>query len=234
MIIGFSPTIDGWRSSLKSTYTSALEKSGAVPILLPYTERPHVLSEYARLCDGIIFTGGTDIASERYGESGIYDRQVCPKRDEWELDFFRIFFETGKPILGICRGMQLINVALGGTLWGDLESQLGTRLPHNQEPPYDKPSHRVRIIKDTPLYNILKKDLILTNSAHHQSVKRLGVGLSPMAFSTDGVTEAIYHRRHPFVIGVQWHPECSYESSEESREIFKNFTKSCCKTIKKQ
>lgn len=129
-----------------------------------------------------------------------------------------------KPILGICRGIQFINAALGGTLWQDLPSQHPSDVNHHQNPPYNIPTHDVRILRGTPLHNCLGTEFLPVNSYHHQAVSRLASGLSAMAVSPDGLTEALYKPDQRFLWALQWHPEFSWQTDENSRKIFRAFT----------
>ena len=128
-----------------------------------------------------------------------------------------------KPILGICRGIQMINALLGGTLYQDLPTQHPSDIDHHQTPPYDVPVHDVIIKKDSPLYECLGSDRISVNSYHHQAVKDVAPCLEVMAESEDGIVEALYKPSYSFLWAVQWHPEFSYKKDGNSRKIFKAF-----------
>jgi putative glutamine amidotransferase len=132
-----------------------------------------------------------------------------------------------KPALGICRGIQLINAALGGKLYQDLPTQHPSDVEHHQSPPYDIPVHDVAIVKDSPLYQCLKTGRLFVNSYHHQAVKTLAESLKVMAEAPDGTIEAVYMPGHCFLWAVQWHPEFSWRTDEHSRKIFKDFIKHC-------
>ena len=132
-----------------------------------------------------------------------------------------------KPVLGICRGIQFINAALGGTLYQDLPLQHSSDIEHHQSPPYDIPVHEVAIVKDSPLYQCLKTGRLFVNSYHHQAVKTLAESLKVMAEAPDGTIEAVYMPGHCFLWAVQWHPEISWRTDEHSRKIFKDFITHC-------
>lgn len=139
---------------------------------------------------------------------------------------FKEFFKKDKPILGICRGIQFINVALGGKLYQDLPTQKPSSIEHHQQPPYDRPIHEVVLIKDTPLWNCLQIERMKVNSYHHQAIKELAKTLRVTAMSADGLIEAVNMPSHRFMWAVQWHPEFSYKTDINSRKIFKSFVDS--------
>lgn len=130
-------------------------------------------------------------------------------------------------MLGICRGIQFLNVHLGGTLYQDLPAEHPTAANHHQTPPYDVPVHSVTLTAGSPLWTLLGKDALAVNSLHHQAIKTLAPGLAAMAVSEDGLTEAVCLPDKRFVWAVQWHPEFSFRVNEDSRKIFKVFIESC-------
>ena len=148
-------------------------------------------------------------------------------RDELEFKVFQRAIDTSKPILAICRGAQLVNVALDGTLYQDIPSELHTRISHRQSEPKFSPSHDVRIIVDTPLYEMMKTEQIKANSFHHQAIKTLGKGLEVMALADDGIVEAFYSTGEQYLRAYQWHPERLYETDIYNRRIFDDFIESC-------
>ena len=140
-----------------------------------------------------------------------------------EEKLLALALETDKPVLGICRGIQFLNAAMGGSLYQDLPTQKPSDLEHHQTPPYDIPVHRVTLVPSSPLQNLLQVSELSVNSYHHQAIHRLSQRLIPMAYSTDGLIEAVYMPDHRFVWGVQWHPEFSHKTDENSRKILKAF-----------
>ncbi|EDS72173.1 gamma-glutamyl-gamma-aminobutyrate hydrolase family protein [Anaerofustis stercorihominis] len=227
-IIGIVPLYDEYKDSywMLPGYMTCLEESGAVPIMLPLTINDKTIDELVDMCDGFLFSGGHDVNPELYNEKKKPECQnICIKRDEMEKILFNKVITMNKPILGICRGLQLINVLLGGSLYQDLESEL--KINHKQKPPYDESFHKVDIIQDTPLYNILNKDKIDVNSCHHQAVKELSSKLKVMAVSEDKVIEGAYMEDKKFVLAVQWHPECNYKKEDTSVKIIKEFINNC-------
>ena len=227
VIIGILAQIDNEKETkISNTYIRALESCGAVPIVLPYTDNENTLNEFINICDGFLFSGGCDIAPERYGERpSMLCGESQPYRDEFELSIFERAYRSGKPIMGICRGEQLINVALGGTLYQDIPSEVNTSLLHSQSEPKHLPSHRVLVKEGTPLYELLGKEFIAANSFHHQAVKELGKNLEIMALSDDGIVEAVYLRGEQYIRAYQWHPERLSYSDDKNKMLFEDFIK---------
>ena len=226
-VIGVMPLWDDEKDSIWMLpgYFDGIIREGGIPLMIPFLENVEDLDRIAGLCDGFLLTGGHDVAPELYNETPLQDNVCCcRKRDEMELFILRSAIENDKPVLGICRGIQFINAALGGTLYQDIPTQYPSDIQHHQEPPYNVPVHGVKIVKDTPLYECLHTDFLQVNSYHHQAVRRIAPGLEEMAISTDGLVEALYMPSHRFLWAVQWHPEFSYETDENSRKIFRSFT----------
>ena len=209
-VIGVMPLYDSERKSvwMLPGYLRALEKCGAAPIVLPLTLDARLLYEYALLCDGFLLTGGQDVDPKIYGETPL-PQCGTPNETRDQTDYLILCYamEHNLPLLGICRGIQLINAGLGGTLWQDLPSQTGTKIMHSQPPPRDIPVHDVRIIPGTPLHELLKTEKLAVNSFHHQGVKDAAPGVTVMAVAEDGLAEAIAVNGKDFIWGVQWHPE---------------------------
>ena len=231
LIIGLIGSVDDNKvTSVNHSYVSFVEKCGALPIILPYVTSEDMLEEFAALCDGFVFMGGVDVDPIHYGEE---KKEKCGTvhkyRDELELAFFKKAIATDKPIIGICRGAQLINVALGGTLYQDLPSEVGGDIMHSQKEPPTEPTHGVNLTYGTPLMELLGKKRIFVNSTHHQAVKTLGKGLSLMARADDGVFESAYLEGERYLRVYQWHPEKLFDGCEESRIILDDFIKACAR-----
>ena len=215
-------------NKLNYTYIDAVVKGGGVPIILPILKNLDDLDKYLDSVDGIIFTGGEDISPLLFGEDPTKEVDtICYDRDKIELELFKRAYSRGMPILGICRGLQLINVALGGTLYQDINSQLPNSLGHISTYSIEGGYHSIDIINDTILYDILGKEKINVNSQHHQSVKELGKNLRVNALSSDGVIEGIETTTGNFVLGVQFHPEAMIEETKEFINIFEYFILYC-------
>lgn len=185
-----------WFNELNNAYTDALFRAGGVPLLTCGL----CAEEMAQLCDGLLLSGGADLDPVLYGEEILNDTvKIKPERDAFELELFRAFCERGKPVFGICRGCQVINVALGGTLYQDLVEQKG--LVH-----FDvQLRHRVHAEEGSVLWKCFG-ETFFTNSTHHQSVKDIAPGLRVTARSAEGIVEAFEHESLP-VFATQFHPE---------------------------
>ncbi len=227
-VIGVMPLWDDDKNSIWMLpgYLEGIKHAGGVPIILPMTTDKDDLSQIIGMCDGYLFTGGHDVSPEIYHEKPISQSVICCKeRDEMESVILESAINSDKPVLGICRGIQFINAVLGGTLYQDIPTQHPSEIEHHQSPPYDVPVHKVTIVRDSPLYDCLKAEEISVNSYHHQAIKDLAPGLSVMAVSPDGLTEAICMPEHRFLWAVQWHPEFSYKTDSNSQKIFNVFVK---------
>lgn len=191
---------------LPRAYPDAVLSAGGLPLLLPQGDAA-ATGAWLSLCDGIVIAGGAfDIAPERYGEKrrpGLGPVNEGRTGFEWAL--CQSALAAGLPLLGVCGGMQLLNVVRGGTLHQDLRSELG--LSHEQPPPKDAPSHEVEIVSGTLLAGLVGPEPLRANSTHHQAVDRPGAGVLVSARACDGVVEAIELPEHSFALGVQWHPE---------------------------
>ena len=208
-------------------YMDGIMQAGGIPVMFPFSSDEQELEQLVNMCDGFLFTGGHDVCPELYHEApleGLVDS--CSKRDAMESIVLRKAIERDKPVLGICRGIQFINAYLGGTLYQDLPSQHPSELSHRQPAPYDRPSHDVTITEGSLLHDCIGSSLLAVNSCHHQAVKDLSPQLEAMAFSPDGLVEAAYMPGKRFLWAVQWHPEFSYRTDENSRKIFRAFADS--------
>jgi len=219
-VIGITPDYDNTdqRYKIHQDYISAVLSAGGCPILLfPQSEIPPFL-------DGIILSGGGDIDPLFFGEEPLFQSgEISPLRDAFELSLCEKAMKQQLPILGICRGMQIINIALGGTIFQDISVQTNSNLKHSQQAPREYATHSIFIEKNSLLFSLWEKEKTTINSFHHQAVDRLGKGLMSTAKSQDGLTEAIEHRESPFVLGVQWHPEAM--RTEEQKKLFTAFLK---------
>jgi putative glutamine amidotransferase len=233
-LIGITPDLDpGDRDPnkrgeptyfLRARYIKAIEDLGGVPVILPLARDRKVRRQILRGLQGLLLTGsGPDLPPKLYGERQKFEyRLVSRPRYEFELDMARLAAESKLPVLGICGGMQAINVAFGGSLIQDIPSQVSTALPHRGARATHF-AHRVRVTPKTLLHRIVKQPAIRVNSSHHQSVKRVAPAFVASATAPDGVIEAIEARSHPFLLGVQWHPEFLYDHDEVQRRLFRAF-----------
>lgn len=209
-------------------YSLALEQAGASPVILPPTSDRDTLVRYVQTFDGFLFPGGHDLDPSLYsGPPSEKLGPLCPQRDGMERQLFPLALESRKPLLGICRGIQLFNSMLGGDLYQDIPTEHPSEIEHHETPPYDKVAHQVTVGESTLLEKILCVRELGVNSYHHQGIKRLGRDLQVNAVAPDGMVEAVSIANHPFALAVQWHPEFSYQSDENSRKIFKAFVDAC-------
>ncbi len=192
--------------AIRENYLSCLYKYGAIPF--PLFHETTINNSLIKILDGLVITGGNfDINPELYAENDDGSRNIKDKRTKFEIDIFHKFLETTKPILGICGGQQLMNVASGGNLIQDINKSIQTSIFHEQENPRNEVSHKIQIMKSSKLYKIINSENIEVNSAHHQSVNKLGNNFVSCATAPDGIIEGIEHINHPWCIGLQWHPE---------------------------
>lgn len=225
-IIGVTPLFDRERDSywMLPGYLEGLEQAGALPIVLPLPEALDDLTPLVSLCDGLLFTGGQDVSPTLYGETPKPTcGEVCPARDRVEQALLQLALERDLPVLGICRGIQFLNAVLGGTLYQDLPTEHPSQTQHHMTPPYDRAVHTVTLQPGTPLAELLGTEHIGVNSYHHQAVKTLAPCLTEMAWSEDGLIEAVCLPEKRFVWAVQWHPEFAFRVDEHSRKIFGAF-----------
>ncbi len=225
-IIGVMPLWDDEKDSIWMLpgYMDGIIEAGGTPVIFPFSDDAEEISRLVKLCDGILFTGGHDVSPGLYREEPLPGLvSCCEKRDVMESVVLRAAMELDRSILGICRGIQFINAALGGSLYQDLPTQHPSGVEHHQSAPYDVPIHNVEIKENTPLAKCLGVNHLAVNSCHHQAVKKLAPGLESMATSPDGLVEALYMPARKFLWAVQWHPEFSYKSDANSRKIFKSF-----------
>ena len=227
-IIGVTPLWDEEKNSywMLPGYLEGVKEAGAIPVILPLTADGTDIAQLMVLCDGFLFTGGQDVDPRLYGEAmKPFCGELCPARDAMEQELLRRALEQDKPVLGICRGLQFLNAALGGTLYQDLPTEHPSEIRHSMKPPYDRTAHTVHIWPLTPLAALLEKTELGVNSCHHQAIKSLAPGLVEMARSEDDLIEAVYIPGKTFVWAVQWHPEMSLYTDEDSREIFEVFVR---------
>lgn len=229
-IIGVMPLWDDEKESLWMLpgYMDGIDQAGGLPVVLHMTSDADRIEQLCSLCSGFLFTGGHDVSTDIYGEEPIPGKvAACRKRDEMETKVLDIALAEDKPVLGICRGIQFINAALGGSLYQDLPLQHPSGVDHHMSPPYDRAVHKVRLLSGTPLAELLGIEETGVNSYHHQAVKKLSEKLTAMAISEDGLTEAAYMPGKKYVWALQWHPEFSYKTDGNSRKIFRSFVEAC-------
>jgi putative glutamine amidotransferase len=228
-LVGVMPLWDERKQSLWMLpgYMEGLVQAGAIPIIFPLSENASDLSALLEMCQGILFTGGQDVSPRVYGETPLNDSvSCCPQRDRMESIILDLAIEANKSVLGICRGIQFINAALGGTLYQDLPLQHPSNIDHHQKPPYDVPAHGVHLQPRSPIYSLLGKEDIRVNSYHHQAIKNIAPKLDIMGVSDDNLIEAVYMPDKKFFWAVQWHPEFDFHKNLDDKKIFDAFVSS--------
>jgi putative glutamine amidotransferase len=220
--------------SIRNSYMEAMFACGGFPLFLPIIGIEELWLQAAREMDGFLFTGGGDVSPSRYGEETLQCcGEISPLRDAMELDLLNAILPTGKPILGVCRGIQLLNVGLGGTLYQDIYLQNAQPIlqQHTQKLPDSLPAHDVIIEEGSLLHRIAKTTRLPVNTLHHQAVKDCAPGLHAVARSSTGLIEAVEKQDHPFFLGVQWHPERMWHVDTAAKAIFESFVDACSKTL---
>lgn len=216
------------RVELETGYLEGVLAAGMQPVVVSPAQGLDAVRELLAAAHGLLLTGGEDVDPGRYGEAPAGSRNVSVERDEIEFAAAEIALERKLPTLAICRGMQLLNVVRGGRLYQDLRSQTGTEVRHDRAGAHaDRAVHDVRVEGPRLLEGVFRETSFGINSSHHQAVRDLGDGLTPVAWASDGVIEAVELRNHgrlPWTAGVQWHPERMLgERSGANRRLFLRF-----------
>lgn len=210
---------------LKVAYADAVLRAGGLPMVLPYSDDPAVIGCYLDRISGLVVTGGAfDIPPEAYGEQpreGL--GPIKAARTAFETELLKRALERNMPVLGVCGGMQLLNVVMGGTLFQDLRTECEHAREHEQKHDRAQPQHPVEIKEGTLLAEVCGQGQLMVNSTHHQAARKVGDQVLVSAVSPDGVIEAIEARNHPFAVGVQWHPELLVQTMPVHLGIYKGF-----------
>ena len=202
--LGYSPT----KNSVNNTYVNSILMNGGVPYLIPVTDDVEVLRQVVAQLDGIVFTGGEDFAPAYFGEEEHeHLGEVNVNRDTYDLTLFKLASDRNIPTLGICRGLQLINVGMGGTLYQDLPSQKPSDINHRQQEAGTVATHSVSVVEGSLMHQILGEKEIQVNTFHHQAIKKLAPGLKIVGWANDSVPEMIEAYPNRQIIGTQFHPE---------------------------
>lgn len=242
LICGFEKN----RQYISHSYIKAVSSSGGIPVVIPYSDYLNsktrfensassngtnqfsssaLMSKYFDICDGFLFCGGEDVTPLLFGEELLTDKgHTDLKTDRFHLLFMEKLLTLHLPVLAICRGMQILNLALGGSIYQDLSLRPAPSLNHMQlSAERSDVCHKISVQKESMLYNICGS-VSSVNSFHHQCIKTLGTRLSVSAVASDGIVEAVEIASHPFAIGVQWHPECMCDSDTAMQNLFLAFT----------
>ena len=205
-------------------YVDGVAGAGGVPVVLPPTGDETAAETVIRSLDGLLLSGGSDLDPGYYGEEPVPELGVTlPERDAFEMTLVGLALRRGMPVFGICRGMQVLNVALGGTLYQDLPSQWGRDvLKHRQDTPKWQPTHEVRVEDGSYVAGVMDREVVKVNSYHHQGVKDLARGLLATGRSSDGVVEAVeaVDVSERWLLGVQWHAEAMRGAGPQQESLF--------------
>lgn len=228
-LIGIVPSlVDGNRITVNQDYVESVLRAGGTPVLFPVTADREQIARLLDRVSGLLLTGGVDVDPALYGESRLACcGEVSARRDDMEFPLCREALARRMPVLAICRGMQVLSCALGGTLYQDLAEQFGTAVRH---PCYEipaEPAHTVDVRPGTLLSSITGAGNLEVNSRHHQGIKEPGKGLRISASSPDGLAEGVELPDLPFVIGVQWHPESLSGRCPEHQRLFDALVRAC-------
>ncbi|MBQ7444922.1 MAG: gamma-glutamyl-gamma-aminobutyrate hydrolase family protein [Clostridia bacterium] len=233
-IVAVTPsTENNGRYHVSVPYFDVLEKAGVLPVLLPMHPGDTDFNDIVTLFDGFLFAGGCDVSPAEFGEEILPEcGEIQPDRDRLEILLFREVIKQKKPCFAICRGVQVINVAAGGSLFQDIPAQYkhysgNEPLKHSQDVSLTEPTHHVSVKEGTKLFDITGSSDLFVNSHHHQSVKDVADMFKVTAVSDDGVIEAVESDEMPFCVGVQWHPEQLAVSRPEQMKLFEAFAKAC-------
>jgi putative glutamine amidotransferase len=210
--------------------TEAIIQAGGLPIMLPHLTNEDDIDQIAERIDGLYATGGYDVDPTLFGEEPHPNLgTVIPSRDAFELALIQKVLELDKPILGVCRGTQILNVAVGGDMYQDIPTQIeGNVLQHQQKAPSEHGSHFVDVKEGSLLHRLTESEKLKVNSRHHQANRSVPESFLISGTASDGVVEAIESKEHHFVLGLQWHPENMAVASDiPSQKIFKGFIEAC-------
>ena len=206
---------------MNKDYVDAVIKAGGVPLIIPFNTDKEVIISQAQVIDGLIISGGHDVSPYNYGqEPSPLLGETFPERDDYEMLLLEEAKKRNLPILGICRGFQIINVAGGGTLYQDLSLIGKSVLKHNQVSNPTLQTHKIQIEENSIISEIFGKETMV-NSFHHQALDKVADDFKVVARASDGIVEAIQHKTYKFLVGVQWHPEMLAVECDEARELFK-------------
>jgi putative glutamine amidotransferase len=213
------------RYELKVAYADAILRAGGLPLVLPYAEDPSVIEGYLERISGLVVTGGAfDIPPDVYGDvarDGL--GALKPGRTAFETELLTGALKRNLPVLGICGGMQLLHVVLGGTLFQDIRREVADAREHEQKHDRTQPQHPVDVKDGTLLAELIGRGQVMVNSTHHQAARRTPENVRVSALAPDGVIEAIESRAHPFAVGVQWHPELLIHTIPAHLGIYRGF-----------
>lgn len=211
-------------------YMDALADAGALPVVLPFATVREDIARLAGQYDGYLLTGGADVNPRAYGEPVLtHCGELQPIRDAFELAIVPLLVALDKPLLAICRGVQALNVAMGGSLYQDIDAlhPRTLRLQHSQQAAHEQATHALTIAPQSKLGELWGNGEVWVNTFHHQAVNQAPLGFIPTAWAADGVIEAIEKPSARFLLGVQWHPELMARADAKSAALFSAFVAAC-------
>lgn len=232
-VIGIVVSLNKERDSYVGgmAYVDAVKAAGGLPLLLPCIDDEDLASQFFTRVDGLLLPGGPDVDPVHFGEGPMYHYTfIDPERDFVELLLAKLALQNNIPILGICRGVQILNIASGGDIYQDLAAQREDILIHDQKAPRRYPTHAVEVKPDSKLFNVLGETSLRVNSYHHQAVRNVAPGFKVSAVASDGIIEGIEHTSLRYAIGVQWHPELMWGKYPLFKRLFASFVSEAVKT----
>lgn len=237
-IIGIVPAINQVKGQyyLHEDNVKAVEQAGGIPILLPYVMNIKNIKQLLNKIDGLYLTGGDDIDPTLFAEEPHPNLGMITRiRDEVEIKMIKQILQSNKPLLAVCRGSQILNIALGGNMYQDIYSQIETPLlQHSQQAINSHASHYINVEKNSLLYKLVDKTTLKVNSRHHQANRKIARYLRVSGRANDGIIEAIESTVHRFVLGLQWHPEnMAVAGDENAQKIYQGFMDACHPFTKK-
>ncbi|MFC2949487.1 gamma-glutamyl-gamma-aminobutyrate hydrolase family protein [Virgibacillus sediminis] len=227
-----SMEVDQSHYSVTQRNIKAIIRAGGLPVILPYFLDDEDVKEIADKIDGLYATGGYDIDPTIFGEEPHRELgTIIPERDQSEMAVIKKMLETGKPVLGVCRGAQILNIATGGDMYQDIYTQMDKELlQHSQKAPFSHASHFVNVLEGSLLHRLTGSVQLKVNSLHHQANRNVSGDFQISGTATDGVVEAVESKSHRFALGLQWHPEAMAERGDQaSLEIYEAFMEECAK-----
>jgi putative glutamine amidotransferase len=213
---------------IRFTFPRAIEKAGGAPVLIPLQLAPDTLRDVFARLDGLMLAGGVDVHPKEFGEAvEDFCGEIDEHRDAVELSMTRWALEHQVPVFGICRGIQSLNIAAGGSLYQDIPAQLEAKLPHAHRSgdPYNLRAHEIQIERDSQLARALGETQVQVNSLHHQSVKQVAPGFRVVATAPDGIIEGIEATNGNYAVGVQFHPEWLIDDDARMLRLFQDFVR---------
>ncbi len=214
-------------SFISTAYTDSIIRADGIPLIFPICNNENVVKKMVESVDGVLLSGGSDIHPFLFNEEPIKEiGTISQERDFLDFKVLQYAVEMKKPVLGICRGHQVINVFFSGNIYQDISSQTSSQIKHAQSAHTNLATHKINIKKDSFLYDIFG-DSAEINSFHHQAIKDVADKFDVIATSNDGIIEAIEYKGDEFIVGTQWHPEKMTESNEKMQEIFNRFVEKC-------